>query len=122
VSRSSRGGGGKQITTATPEAFLEGLQWAYRGALLVAGPVKEERMKKKKTTTKPNSIAIAQRRIIAIATGKGPAERIAADAKRPAKFSRDDGVHFDPSWQDEVANPPPRKRPARRRSLETGKS
>jgi hypothetical protein len=36
-----------------------------------------------------------------ILSGKGIKERVAADAKRPRKFSRNDGVFFDPRWQDD---------------------
>lgn len=62
---------------------------------VLRGPIKRiEKMAKKNS--------IATRRIIALATGKGPAKRIAADARRPRKFSRNDGVRFDPKWQDEV--------------------
>ncbi len=33
---------------------------------------------------------------------KGIQERIAADAAKPVISSRDDGVRYDPAWQDDV--------------------
>ena len=60
-----------------------------------------------------SSVAVATRRMIAIVTGKGPAKRIAEDAARPAISAPDDGVVFDPRWQDDgvtrgVTKPRPR--------------
>ncbi len=34
--------------------------------------------------------------------GKGIQERIAADASTPVISSRDDGVRYDPAWQDDI--------------------
>ena len=32
----------------------------------------------------------------------GRKEAVAADASKPAIYSRDDGVFYDPAWQDDV--------------------
>ena len=37
-----------------------------------------------------------------ILSGKGIKQRVAADVKQPKKFSRNDGVFFDPNWQDDI--------------------
>jgi hypothetical protein len=71
----------------------------------------------KRTRRHSDSVAGATRRIIAIVAGKGVAERIAADARRPRKFSRDDGVVFDPKWQDDAASFPPRKQRTMERTM-----
>lgn len=41
-------------------------------------------------------------------TGPGVAKRIAADRKRPKIYSANDGIRFDPKWQDDIiaAKPP----------------
>jgi hypothetical protein len=38
-----------------------------------------------------------------ILSGRGIKKRVAADARRLRKFSRNDGVFFDPNWQDDIA-------------------
>lgn len=37
-----------------------------------------------------------------ILLGKGAKKLIAEEKKLPAAFPRDDGVRFDPNWQDDV--------------------
>jgi len=90
--------GGREVTaTSEPVAFLHGLHFHYKNVYLWAGPVEEKLGKMAKKKAKKNSVATA------IITGKGPAKRIAADAAKPVISSPDDGVVFDPRWQDDGA-------------------
>ena len=66
----------------------------------------------KSTRKSSDTPAEITRRLLKIITGPGVAKRIAADAKKPVISSRNDGVFFDPRWQDDIPAPPkPKKSP-----------
>jgi hypothetical protein len=60
---------------------------------------------KKKPKTKSNQQATALRDKITsvILDGSGIRRRIEADLAMPVKYSRNDGVRYDPAWQDDGA-------------------
>ena len=68
--------------------------------------------------TKPTrrSTALLDKLTDKIVAGDGIRESVAADAAKPVKFDKDDGVHFNPLWQDDVISTPNKTSPTDKQS------